>query len=118
MNFIVRDIDKSIVHELDKIVKYQNYDSRNQLVIDILKRYVAVKDKVYLEAMTAVSRTLIREEIKQLDNVSTRSLQIIEAAALRFLQASQKIDTYLSDDFLIKSEDNNNDFSSDRNDYT
>lgn len=118
MNFLVRDIDEDTAIKLDKIARTENYDSRNQLVIEILRKFCCVKDKLYADSMTAVTRSIIREEIRQLDNISTRSLQVIEAAALRFLQASQKIDTYLSDDFLIENKGSQDSFSSDRKDTT
>lgn len=114
----IRDVSEELVASLDKICKAEGYSSRSKLIVEILERYVVVSDKVYSEAMTAVTRSIIREEIKQLDNISTRSLQIIEAAALRFLQASQKIDTYLSDDFLIENKGSQDNFSSDRKDTT
>lgn len=107
----IRDVPEELIKKLDSIYIEEGYSSRSQLIVDVLTKYAALKDRIYAEAISSVTRAIIRDEIENLDSISKASLRLIEQASLKFLEASQKIDTYFFDDFFGEKSDV---FSSDR----
>ena len=95
----VRDISEELIDQLDKVWVQEGYSSRSQLIVDVLQRYVKLKDKLYVDAITPVLRNMMEEEIRQLSEMSRRSVQTVETVSLKLLKTSQKLDLYLGEDF-------------------
>lgn len=104
MQILIRDLPNEVVEKLDKIANEKHYVSRNQLVVDVLSRYAAVVDELYVETMNVVVRTMVREQLSKLTETSDSCLRSIEIAARRLSKAAQKIDMYITDDFMYDGE--------------
>ncbi len=104
MKLTIRDMQDEILEKLDKLVIEKHYNSRNQLVVDILSRYAAVNDELYVQALNVVVRTMVREQLDKLSETSDSCLRSIEIAAKRLSKAAQKLDMYITDDFMYDGE--------------
>lgn len=105
MQILIRDVPENVAKQLDIIVSEENYSSRNQLIVEILERYANIKEQAYVDALTPVVRTMIESEIHKLGEASDRVLRSTELVLLKLLKSAQKIDTYMTDDFLYEEED-------------
>jgi hypothetical protein len=104
LKLTIRDMQDEILEKLDKLVIEKHYNSRNQLVVDILSRYAAVNDELYVQALNVVVRTMVREQLDKLSETSDSCLRSIEIAAKRLSKAAQKLDMYITDDFMYDGE--------------
>lgn len=115
MQILIRDIPEEVAQQLEIIAKNNHYSSRNQLIIDILRNYTAIKEQVFVQALSPVMRSMLSSYIEELTKTSEKSLDMIALAAQRLASAAAKIDMYITDDFIY--EENTDTFSSDRNEH-
>lgn len=113
MQILIRDVPEEIAHQLDIIAKDNHYSSRNQLIIDILRNYTAIKEQLFVQALSPVMRSMLSSYIEELTETSEKTLDMIALAAQKLASAAAKIDMYITDDFIY--EDNTDVFSSGRN---
>ena len=95
----VRDIPEELIEQLDNVWVKEGYSSRSHLIVDVLKKYVTLKDKTYVDALTPVLKTMMEDEIRKLSEMSRQSIQTVEAVSLKLLKTSQKLDLYFGEDF-------------------
>lgn len=103
---LVRDIPDSVMEKLDEIVKAQGYASRNALVNDILAEYVAVGDKMFLDALPPIIRTICSTEIKILNEQSQLATDVVTQAAKRLIYTLEKLEVVLTDKYIAEITDN------------
>lgn len=104
MKILIRDVPDEVCERLDKIAAEGNYSSRNQLVVEVLQRYSTVKEQVFVDALTPVVRTIITNEMKNISEQSRLVMISTEHLLKKLLVAAQKIDTYMTEDFINDDE--------------
>lgn len=100
---LVRDIPDEIMEKLDELVKAQGYASRNALINNILAEYVAVGDKMFLNALPPVIRTICSTELKIMNEQSQLATDIVIQAAKRLTYTLEKLELVLTEDYITES---------------
>ena len=101
---LIRDVPKDVVESLDKIVKEDKYQSRNQLLIEIIERYISVKNEYFYGLLPSIVRSICLDELSQFTDISKSTVHTISLAAQRLLTISQRLDEYLIDDNEAQAE--------------
>lgn len=105
--FTIRDIPCSVTDKLDSIAKAKNYQSRNQLIVDILAQYVAVEDELFAQALTSVVKSMCKSEINYLQEQSVACVRTMALATARLLKTSQRLEEMIVDDTSSTTEYSN-----------
>ncbi|MFT3950669.1 MAG: hypothetical protein QM689_01675 [Oscillospiraceae bacterium] len=72
-----RDINPTVIEQLDRIVKNENYDSRNQLVNEILTLYVASRNEFFLKALPPTVHSLCTNLITDQNEALEKTLDAL-----------------------------------------
>ncbi len=105
MKILIRDVPDEVVKQLDTIAKSDHYTSRNQLIVDILRNYTAIKEQLFVQALSPVMRSMLRTYIEELTETSEKSMDIIALAASKLASAAAKIDMYITDDLIYEDDE-------------
>lgn len=105
----LRGISSETLQKLDVIVKQEQYQSRSDLICEILDSYVADKDNFILNHLPSIVRSMVEQEIKRVSNNSDEVLNDIYRACLRLIRVTQKFENFLYPELLkTDSSDLNN----------
>lgn len=106
---IIRDVPKKVVEALDKIVKLENYTSRNQMLVDMLTVYAESRSKVFYNALPPIVKQLCVEEIdsykKQMSDTTTLAARNISLAAVQLLKVIEWFEEYIMTDLGAQADE-------------
>lgn len=88
--------DDTVIDKLDEIVKAKGYASRNDLVNEILEEYVAVGDKMFLNALPPVIHTLCTNELNRLNEQSELTIETCTLAIKRLIYSLEKFEALVN----------------------
>ena len=106
MNIVIRDIPKEVINILDEFVLEQGYNSRNQLVVEILTRFSAIQNNLFAELLPQITRSILTEQIEKLATTNNVLLNTINSAIVKLVQQSQYIEHFIDDDLIEKNNQN------------
>ena len=106
---IIRDVPKKVVEALDKIVKLENYTSRNQMLVDMLTVYAESRSKVFYNALPPIVKQLCVEEIdsykKQMSDTTALAARNISLAAIQLLKVIEWFEEYIMTDLGAQADE-------------
>lgn len=102
--FTIRDVPLEISNALDRIAIEKNYQSRNQLIVDILTQYVTTQDEAFVQSLPPIVRSMCKNELNFLQEQSLTCVNTMSLAVARLLRATQHIEQLLIDDENSKKE--------------
>ena len=106
LNIVIRDIPKEVINILDEFVLEQGYNSRNQLVVEILTRFSAIQNNLFAELLPQITRSILTEQIEKLATTNNVLLNTINSAIVKLVQQSQYIEHFIDDDLIEKNNQN------------
>ena len=106
---IIRDVPKKVVEALDKIVKQDNYSSRNQMLVDMLTVYAESRSRVFYNALPPIVKQLCAEEIdrykKEMSDTTALAARNISLAAVQLLKVIEWFEEYIMTDLGAQADE-------------
>ena len=106
---IIRDVPKKVVEVLDKIVKQDNYSSRNQMLVDMLTVYAESWSRVFYNALPPIVKQLCVEEIdsykKEMSDTTALAARNISLAAVQLLKVIEWFEEYIMSDLGAQADE-------------
>ena len=61
----IRLSDDSLINDLDRLTKEQNFSSRNKLIEHILTQYVTYNDRLFLDNLPPIISEMCKQAVKE-----------------------------------------------------
>ena len=97
-SMLIRFSDDKIINELDKIAELEGL-TRNQLVVDILQKFVSAKDDFVTACLPMIVHSMIKNEINNLLSTTKDIIKDIYISTIKIRRVTEKLDTFLAPEF-------------------
>lgn len=87
-------ISDDILSRLDKIAT-EKKESRNQLINEILKKYVEATDSFVSDILPDVVRSIVKDEITKLDDTSNEVIKDMYVTIIKLRKITETLETFL-----------------------
>ena len=95
----IRDVPEFVVDRLDSIAAKKGYNSRNQLIVEILGAYVECEEGLFFKMLPPILKDICRNDLeihkdnlKASTEIATRNISL---AALQLLKVLQWFEQYI-----------------------
>lgn len=95
-SILIRNIPEEIIDEIDRQVVKQGYKNRNQLIVDLLQKYVAMHDKIFIDLLPNMCKAVIRDELQKMLSEKNSIIETAYLALLKSVKASQYISEFIA----------------------
>ena len=92
--FTLRGLSDRTLTALDKIAKDYGC-TRNELICNVLEKYVADKDNFILNNLPSVVRSMAEQELRRISGSSDELIRDIYQVLLRLVRTSQVLENFL-----------------------
>ncbi len=97
-SMLIRFSDDKIINELDRIAELEGL-TRNQLVVDILQKFVSAKDDFVTACLPMIVHSMIKNEINNLLSTTKDIIKDIYISTIKIRRVTEKLDTFLAPEF-------------------
>ena len=91
----LRITNDELIRRLDEIVKKEGFESRNQLINEILALYVGAKDRFVCKVLPPVVNSICTQTINETIESSQKTLESLFTLAKKLSSDASLIATYL-----------------------
>lgn len=93
---LIRNIPEDTLTELDRLVVKNGYKNRNQLVVELIRKYVAMQDKMFIDLLPTMCKMVVKDELKRLLSEKNSMIETVYLALLKSVKASQYITEFIA----------------------
>lgn len=89
MDILIRNVDDKIVRLLDEIVAKEKYDSRNDLLLEIVRLYATSHHEFFAKSISPTVLFLCKEALTEQQNYTDTALNLtynVNAKVLKMLE--------------------------------